>query len=57
MVSTEKEMYSIYEKENAKMPMGIIKPEEVAEVIYFLGSEKSRKITGQKILIDSGLYL
>lgn len=57
MVSTEDELHSVYDKENAKMPMGIIKPDEVAELVYFFGSHKSVKITGQKILIDSGLYL
>lgn len=47
----------IYEKENKRMPFGIIEPEEVAELIYFLGSEKSNKITGQCVMMNSGLYL
>lgn len=50
-------MGMIYERENIKMPLGIIEPEDVAETIYYLGSEHSRKITGQEILINSGLYL
>lgn len=47
----------IYERENARMPLGVIEPEDVAETIYHLGSDLSRKITGQEILINSGLYL
>lgn len=29
-------------------------PEEIAEVIYFLGSEKNTYLTGQKIVVDGG---
>lgn len=47
----------IYTKENEKMPLGLILPEDVAETIFFLGSEKACRITGQTLLIDSGLYL
>lgn len=56
MVKNEEELKEIYVRENEKMPLGIIEPEEVAELVYFLGSEKSSKITGQAILMDSGLY-
>ena len=57
MVKNEEELKEIYERENEKMPLGIIEPEEVADLVYFLGSEKSSKITGQAILMDSGLYV
>lgn len=57
MSGTEERMNQIYQKENERMPLGIIKSNEVAELIYFLGSNKSSKITGQSLLIDSGLYL
>lgn len=50
-------MEAIYEKENDKMPLGIIAPEDVAESVYYFGSKLSRKITGQEMLINSGLYL
>lgn len=50
-------MNKIYERESARMPLGIIESEDVAETIYYFGSERSRKITGQEILINSGLYL
>lgn len=30
------------------------KPEEIAEVVYFLGSEKNTYLTGQKISVDGG---
>ena len=57
LAGSEEKMRQIYLNENEKMPLGLIKPDEVAETIYFLGSVKAKKITGQTILIDSGLYL
>lgn len=51
------DIVEIYEKENNRMPFGIIEPEDIAELIYFLGSEKSRKITGQSMMVNSGLYI
>lgn len=47
----------IYKKEEERIPFGIIEPEEVANLIFFLGSENSKKITGQSIMMNSGLYL
>lgn len=49
---------SVKENINAQIPlkrMGTAK--EVAEVIYFLGSEKSSYITGQVINIDGGMVM
>ncbi len=48
----------IDEKEHKKMiPMNRFgKPEEVAELVSFLASEKSSYITGQVISINGGLY-
>lgn len=57
IAKNEAELEEIYAKENEKMPLGVIEPNEVAELVYFLGSEKSSKITGQAILMDSGLYI
>ena len=57
LVKSEAELEEIYIKENEKLPLGVVEPNEVAELIYFLGSEKSSKITGQAILMDSGLYI
>ena len=57
MAKSDSRMKDIYRKENETMPLGIIEPEEVAELLFFLGTPKSRKITGQTIMIDSGLYL
>lgn len=57
IIPDEFERAKVYEKHNEKMPFGIIGAEDVAELLYFLGSEKSKKITGQIITIDSGLYM
>lgn len=57
LFENESQMIETFKKQNEKMPLGIIKSEEVAEAAYFLGSTHSLKITGQSILIDSGLYL
>lgn len=47
----------IYNRENKKMPLGLIEAEDVAQMVCFLGSVKAKRITGQVILIDSGLYI
>lgn len=57
IIPDEIERARVYEKHNKKMPFGIINAEDVAELVYFLGSEKAKKITGQIITIDSGLYM
>jgi NAD(P)-dependent dehydrogenase (short-subunit alcohol dehydrogenase family) len=46
----------IFHEEGRKMPFGIIYPEEVAEMVMFLSSKRAAKITGQIMLMDSGLY-
>ena len=57
LAETEDAMDRIFEKVNDAMPFGIIEPSDVAETVYFFGSEKSQKITGQSILLNSGLYI
>lgn len=47
----------IYDKENEKMPLGLIEAEDVAEFAFFLGSDKTKKVTGQVVMMDSGLYI
>lgn len=47
------EMRNEYKK---LIPLGrIAKPEEIAEVIYFLASDSASYITGQTIIVDGGL--
>lgn len=57
LAKSDERMRSIYQKENDKMPLGLIPASDIANICYFLGSPKSTHITGQTILIDSGLYL
>lgn len=57
VVRKKEEMDELYKREDKKMPLGLIEPEEVAELIFFLGSDKSKKITGQSIIMDSGVYI
>ena len=56
LAKTETKKSEIYDKENSKMPLGLIRPEDVADTVLFLGSTKAKKITGQTVLLDSGLY-
>jgi 3-oxoacyl-[acyl-carrier protein] reductase len=40
---------------SATIPLGrFAEPEEIASIIYFLGSDQNTYITGQKIIIDGG---
>lgn len=49
--NTEKQMKEI----SATIPLGrMATPEEIAEVVYFLGSEQNTYLTGQKITVDGG---
>ena len=42
-------------KISSEIPMKrMAQPEEIAEVVYFLGSEKNTYLTGQKISVDGG---
>lgn len=42
-------------KISSEIPMKrMAQPEEIAEVVYFLGSEKNTYLTGQKIAVDGG---
>ncbi len=49
-------MEEMFQKEEERMPLGLINPQDVANLVFFLGSEQSLRITGQTISIDSGIY-
>jgi len=41
-----------------KIPIGrMAKPEEIAEVVMFLGGERNTYLTGQKIIVDGGFTI
>lgn len=45
----------VIEEISADIPMRrMAEPEEIAEVIYFLGNESNTYLTGQKIVVDGG---
>jgi 3-oxoacyl-[acyl-carrier protein] reductase len=42
----------------AQVPLGLMgQPEDVAEVVAFLASEKASYITGQVIHVNGGMYM
>ncbi len=57
LADSEAHMAEIYKKAAQEMPFGLIEPEDIAESVFYLGSECAKCITGQSLLIDSGLYL
>lgn len=57
LAKTETKENEIYNKEDSKMPLGLLDPEDVSNMVFFLGSIKAKRITGQTFLIDSGLYI
>ena len=51
---TKKEIMADWEK---NIPLGrLAKPEEIADMVVFLGSNKSSYITGNVIQVDGGYY-
>ena len=54
---SKEKIEKIFEIENEKMPLGLIEPEQIAQLICFLLSDKAKNITGQIIPIDSGVLL
>ncbi|MDR6685432.1 NAD(P)-dependent dehydrogenase (short-subunit alcohol dehydrogenase family) [Arthrobacter sp. 1088] len=40
--------------QRAYQPLGLISPEEVADVAVFLVSDESRKMTGSAVMVDAG---
>ncbi|WP_409967525.1 SDR family oxidoreductase [Bengtsoniella intestinalis] len=57
IVQSSEHMAQLYEAQEQTMPLGLIEAEDVAVLIAFLASPQSRKITGQIIMMDSGLYI
>lgn len=56
LATDKRSVEDIYLMEDQKMPLGLIMPEDVAELAFFLGSKLAKRITGQIIMMDSGLY-
>lgn len=56
LATSKRSVEDIYLKEDQKMPLGLIMPEDVAELAFFLGSKLAKRVTGQIIMMDSGLY-
>jgi NAD(P)-dependent dehydrogenase (short-subunit alcohol dehydrogenase family) len=48
------EVRSTYEQ---RIPLGIGRPGEVADVVLFLASEAGRYVTGQEVIVDGGLTI
>lgn len=48
--------YDVLEAEDKIYPLGISEPEDIANMITFLFSSASRKITGQNFVIDGGRH-
>jgi NAD(P)-dependent dehydrogenase (short-subunit alcohol dehydrogenase family) len=40
-----------------RIPLGIGRPEEIADVVLFLASEAGRYVTGQEVIVDGGLTI
>jgi len=54
----EKSYYNFLERSKSTHPLGRVgNPEEIAELIYFLATDKSAWITGETIAIDGGRHL
>ena len=47
----------VFSEQDKTMPLGLILPEDVADVILFFANQANGKITGQVLMMDSGLYL
>ena len=55
--NSKEKIEEIFRKQDEILPFGIIEAEDIANLVYYLGSDLASKITGQTILVDSGLYL
>lgn len=56
-IISENEYNDFIDKCSCDYPFGIVKAEEVAELVSYLGSSKARCITGANITIDGGRSL
>lgn len=57
LIPKEKIIKEMNKEMNQKMPLGIIKTSDVVNLVMFIFSKKSEKITGQIITLDSGILL
>ena len=59
LFNQNKELYNkeFLEELETKYPFGLGEPEDIANIVTFLLSDKSRWITGQNIVVDGGRTL
>lgn len=57
LVDNELVIKRMYKQADHKLPLGLAEPEDIASLVCFLLSDKSKRITGQVILLDSGKSL
>lgn len=57
LFNTKEDVDRIYYEQNCKMPFGLISAQDVAKTVLFLADQQYGKITGQTIIMDSGLYI
>lgn len=57
LVDNEMVIKRMYRQADHKLPLGLAEPEDIASLVCFLLSEKSKRITGEVIRLDGGKSL
>jgi NAD(P)-dependent dehydrogenase (short-subunit alcohol dehydrogenase family) len=56
-VPDESRLAALYQRTDERLPFGVSEPEDVADLILFLLSDRARRITGEIVRADSGQEL